>query len=425
MRKRKYKYQVGEVVNDTLKIVAQTTKGKKNEKAYEVQSLVYLDAPTYITLEYSLTSGIGCAYKHGNRIYEGNSLYNEDWARPYLVDIEQAKTLAPFCNKNVLFKCPNCGKEKYLKPSNILHQGFSCPQCSKGTSYPELFMLSYFEVKGIEFEYQYKFNDLTNRVFDFYLPKQNILVETHGEQHFYKNKSSIWKDSYEKSNQSDEEKRVYSRSKGIILVELDCRKSTFEFISNQINNSILPNIEFNEIDSITKLIQENRRYDVKGIISKYKKGMSINGIAKEYKLSGTTISSILRKNNVDILKSTVALRRYYGKREKISYRDLYDVEGIIKLYNKNKTLKEIAEYYNLSRQTITRVLKSEGVKLNSKTKRKVKCITTNKIYDSISEASKEINESMKHLSYCLRSRNGIYIDRVTGKELRWEYIDNE
>src|SRR5699024_3476437 len=134
-------------------------------------------------------------------------------------------------------------------------------------------------------------------------------------------------------------------------------------------------------------------------ISKYKKGMSINGIAKEYKLSGTTISSILKKNNVDILESTSALKRYYGKREKISYRDLYDVEGIIKLYNKNKTLKEIAEYYNLSRQTITRVLKSEGVKLNSKTKRKVKCITTNKIYDSISEASKEINESMKHLSY--------------------------
>ena len=42
MRERKYKYQVGEVVNGTLKVVSQTRKNKR--KAYEVQSLIYPDA---------------------------------------------------------------------------------------------------------------------------------------------------------------------------------------------------------------------------------------------------------------------------------------------------------------------------------------------------------------------------------------------
>ena len=98
----KYKYQVGEVVNETLEIVRQT-KGelRKNriEKEYEVKSLVYPNAPTYIIGEYSLRDGTGCAYKFGNRVFEGNSLYNEEWAKPYLVDIEQAKTIAPYHNK--------------------------------------------------------------------------------------------------------------------------------------------------------------------------------------------------------------------------------------------------------------------------------------------------------------------------------------
>lgn len=424
MRERKYKYQVGEVVNGTLKVVSQTLKGKKKDKAYEVQSLIYPDAPTYTVLEYALASGVGCAYKYGNRIYEGNSLYSKDWVKPYLVDVEEAKTLAPFTNKNVLFKCPNCGKEKYLKPMNLLKQGLACPYCSKGTSYPELFMMAYLEVKGIKYEYQKVFQDLPNRRFDFYLPELNKIIETHGEQHFYTTKSSVWKDTYIKTKQSDEEKRLHCHSKGISLIEIDCRKSTFEFIKNQISYSTLPNIVLGEEGSITNLIQKNRMYDIKGITNQYVKGIKIKDIAKEYNLSENTISNILKRNNIEILKPNSPTRMFYG-RTKLNYRDLYDVDGIVSLYRQNKTLIEVAETYNVSRQTVTRILKSEGVKSNEKTKRKVKCITTNTIYDSISEASKSMNVSMKHLSYCLRKREGICISNLSGEKLMWEYVDNE
>ena len=165
-------------------------------------------------------------------------------------------------------------------------------------------------------------------------------------------------------------------------------------------------------------------YDIKGITNQYVKGIKIKDIAKEYNLSENTISNILKRNNIEILKPNSPTRMFYG-RTKLNYRDLYDVDGIVSLYRQNKTLIEVAETYNVSRQTVTRILKSEGVKSNEKTKRKVKCITTNTIYDSISEASKSMNVSMKHLSYCLRKREGICISNLSGEKLMWEYADNE
>lgn len=84
MKKKKHVFKVGEIVNDSLKIVSLTRDGKQNRRAYEVQSLNYPDAPTYIVIEYKLLNGQRCAYSNGNRIYQGNSLWNEKHIREYI-----------------------------------------------------------------------------------------------------------------------------------------------------------------------------------------------------------------------------------------------------------------------------------------------------------------------------------------------------
>ena len=88
MRRTEYRYQVGEVVNDTLKIMRQTGKGKNNAKAYEVQSLFYLDAPRIIISEYDLNRGYKDPYKTNRRIFEGNSLWSVAELRKYIIDEE-------------------------------------------------------------------------------------------------------------------------------------------------------------------------------------------------------------------------------------------------------------------------------------------------------------------------------------------------
>ena len=83
-----YLYNIGDELNG-LKIIDKTR--LNNQKAYEVQSLTYPDAPTYKTTEGNLKKGRGDGYLNGNRVYEGNSLYSLKWTRPYIKDIEFSK----------------------------------------------------------------------------------------------------------------------------------------------------------------------------------------------------------------------------------------------------------------------------------------------------------------------------------------------
>lgn len=57
-----FKYEVGDVVNDSLIIVNRIANPKNNRKSYEVKSIAYPDAPTYVTKENVLAGGAKCAY---------------------------------------------------------------------------------------------------------------------------------------------------------------------------------------------------------------------------------------------------------------------------------------------------------------------------------------------------------------------------
>ena len=363
MRRTEYRYEVGEVVNETLKIVSQTIlpNGKYNRKAYEVQSLVYLDAPTYVTSESHLKRGDKCAYLGGRRVYEGNSLYSVEHIRPYLINIEESKKITFKSNIRTTFKCPQCNYKKTMKCNTLLENGISCPKCSKGISYPELFMLAYLEVKGIEYEYQKIFDNLPNRRFDFYLPKNNMIIETHGLQHY---KEVYGHMNYHKTMYSDIDKKNYCKNNNISYVEIDARKSAYSHINNSISNSCLPNISKKESELILKNIESNRRYDFEYITIKYKEGKTLNQIADKLNTTPKTVKSILLSLN-------------------------YNIDS-----NRNKT-------------------------------RRVRCITTNKVFNSILEASKNYNikSPSKIGDTCRGKQNYAGKHPVTGEKLKWEYVD--
>ena len=293
-----YKYQIGEVVNETLRIVRQTTlpNGRYKRKAYEVQSLVYYDAPTYISSESHLKRGDKCAYLRGRRVYEGNSLYSIEYLRPYIVDVEESKTVTPKSNIRTTFKCPQCSYKKTIKINTLFEQGISCPKCSKGTSYPELFMMAYLEVKGIKYKYQKVFTDLPNRRFDFYLPESNTVIETHGIQHY--------KDSgYLKNNIasiSDKDKELFCHNENIKYMSIDCRESNFNYIKNNVEKE-LQLINSEEENRILEFIKENKKYPFKDIISSYHEGKTTYEISKEFNVSNVTISNILKRNGINIV----------------------------------------------------------------------------------------------------------------------------
>lgn len=340
---RVYKYEVGEEVNGL--IIVEQTENKYGRKSYEVQSIKHETAPHIFVNESSLTAGSGCPYTSGKRVYEKTSIYSIEELQSYFVDVEEAKTIGKSSKKYIEVKCTDCGMESKIQARRLVEQGLPCKTCSSNISYPELFFMAYLEVKNIEYKYQYQLDGSLRR-FDFYVPSIGV-CETHGGQHY--NENSVW---YDRSNESDAEKRIYCKENNITLIELDCRKSEFKFIQDQIKgNRFLDDITKSEEKEMLKIMEKNKKYPIKKIIEMYTiDEMSAKSIGEKIGRNGKTVASILKKNGVEIIDPT-------------DYRKKYDVDAIVKMYEDGLSMYKIEKECNIDHQTIAKILKRENVKM--------------------------------------------------------------
>ena len=395
-----YLYNIGDIVNDSLRIIEKSRNSKNGKKSYIVSSVKYPKAPHYSILEESIAKGQKDAYLSGRRIFEGNSLYSVEWIRPYLVDIDGAKHIAPNSTKKIEFKCPNCNRVKEAKPNNIINQGFSCNFCSSNISYPELFMMAYLEVKGINYEYQKVFKDLPNRRFDFYLPESNTIIETHGIQHY--DKKSTW---FSQAKIQDEEKKLWCGKNNILLVEIDCRKSSYMYIKKSINNSALPtlsNLEDKDIQSYVEYLNYN---NLKEIVRLYEETGSMEKVGKKLGVSKTAVRNLLQRIN------------YKKERE---FKD----SVVIELYKNYYSINKVAKELGVSTAIVIKILENAGIERTGtkKNTKKVLCVTTNTVYSSASEASKETGINRGSISKACNNKIK-YAGKINETPVYWRYVN--
>lgn len=147
-------------------------------------------------------------------------------------------------------ECCDCGNIRTTLEDYLINKGFVCNSCSDKISYPERLMSSLLNQLGIEYEYQKMFdwskkvkfkcdNKKANKLYDFYIPSLNAIIEVNGELHY---KESRWSKSrplsYVKEN--DEEKRLLAKENGIArYIVVDCFESNLEYIKNKIIKSEL------------------------------------------------------------------------------------------------------------------------------------------------------------------------------------------
>lgn len=124
------------------------------------------------------------------------------------------KNLEIICKKHGMF---------LQSPHNHL-AGSGCKGCS--SSKGEKFIEGLLEKRSIEFVRQKTFSECRNIQplrFDFYLPKQNILIEYDGAQHFkpfafsYSNDANI---QFEKLKEHDRIKNEWAKSNNIVLIRV-------------------------------------------------------------------------------------------------------------------------------------------------------------------------------------------------------------
>lgn len=175
-----------------------------------------------------------------------NSLYDISFVRNNYKNPSYLKNISKYSYEEIEITCPYCKKTYIIKAKEINDGENKCPVCTKGT-FPERVMRSLLKNNNIYFEEQVYVSSI-NKIFDFYLKNHNIVIETHGLQH-YKDINFM---NHKKTVKSDQMKRIYCQENNIQLIEINCSKSDVHFIIEEIKKSQLSNI-------LTDLNEENIR----------------------------------------------------------------------------------------------------------------------------------------------------------------------
>lgn len=305
----------------------------------------------------------------------------------YFVNQEDCYKYSVGSSKIVPLKCPNC---EYIKTNmritTLSKYGFACPKCSDGISYPQKFMFNFLErLLGKSFDVELgktTFKWCNNYKYDFYIKKINCIIETHGEQHYKENTN--WKISLIDVQNNDIQKEKLAKENNIQnYIVLDCRESNMEWIKNSIMQSELPNL--------------------------------LN----------------FKEEDIDWLKC----HEYACSSRVKEVCDIWEIENI-------KDTEKISLKTKLNRSTIINYLK-QGVKLgwcnyspldgnkknlkiaNEKRRKKVICLTTGEIFNSLTDASIKYNVNRLTISLCCKGkRKSSGKHPETRERLTWSFYDN-
>lgn len=357
-------YNVGDVINNSKiikRIRFDDTYGKT--KGYEMLCLE--TNGIFRMRESNVKSGQKSPYLRGYKVGPGNSLFNDKTTLKYLKNKEDAHKFNKRSAKKIKVECKICGFEKEIRVVDLVDYGFTCPFCTKGISFPERYMASLLNINGITYEFQKTFPNLKRRRFDFYLPNQNCVIEMNGAQHYQENNFL----DYQSTIKSDEVKKKYCEKHDINYIPINCSRSTFEFISEELKNSQLNEmLKINDKEEISnEMIKSFINENLREIIKDYKNGVSYKNIVEKYEL-----------------------------------RDKYELIGIIKKYG-------VYEYRS-------------GSELTSK---KVVCLNNTRIFDNIKEAAEYggLKTSSHIVQVCKKKRKTSGKHPETGEPLRWMYYD--
>lgn len=253
-----FKYDIGYIfgkTNNQMKIVS---RHRNPVKTYHTRCLTCGYEKNI--KESNVTTNKGCPVCDNKIIIHG---INDMWT----TNPELAKLLAnpndgykysQHSQKKLIWKCPFCNSNsKPLSVDYISIYGLHCPKCSDGFSYPNKFIFNLLTELNIDFVPEQIFEWSEHRLYDFYLPQYDCIIEAHGMQHY---RDGYFTD-FEDVHKNDIYKRKLALDNGIKkYIVVDCRFSKPDFIFQSICKSDLKDfIDITKIDinKIDLLCQKN------------------------------------------------------------------------------------------------------------------------------------------------------------------------
>lgn len=369
--------KVYKIYGDKYSVVSQYNGSKKEIKIKHNLCGTIFSVPAY---KMTYTKGnIQCPCEYGKRFDENvNSIYatDKEFCKLFYNQDDTHKYTIHSGHKTD-FVCPFCKNIVYNKRiSDVYRRGLVCNHCSDHIPMGERIIYSLLDMKkdildDCYFQFDKTFDWSNRKEYDFYFCINGVkyIVETNGEQHYYQRKNSKICSDLKYQQDNDEYKMNLAIKNGISkcnYIIIDCRKSDFNFIKENILNS----------DLYTILDLKNFDWD------KCFKNSSTSLLIKVCDLWNSNV------RDIPLLKKYTGLSRSCIHTFLCRGRDI-----------------GLCDYYSMA-QT------------------KVRCTNDDIVFDSIVQAGKyyNINTPGNISAVCRKKRKYCGIHPITNEPLMWEYV---
>ena len=444
-----FENELYEKQGDNFKILTPYKKFNQKIKLQHKCGYIFETFPSSIL---SAKRGNGCPKCSNRHFYKpkGNLSDNYPDFCKLLVNKDDGNRYNRYTTEKLELKCPDCGHIQKRQPNTVISHGFRCEICRDGLSKNEKIMRSVLIQLNIDFEVEKIFDWSDNKRYDFYF--DGIICETHGSQHYeegFEISGNIRNLEEEISNDKYKKKMAFEHGfTDDTYVVIDCRKSDFEWVKDHILSSKLS--EYYDLSIIDWVQCEKDSISSVAIHANdlWESGMSTPEIAKELKLSKTTISKYLgalsnigvssydpnfsrisgtiRKviclNNSQIFNSIIEASKLYNiDRTAISDCCLKGRKSAGKLNGERLVWAYYEDYENMSTEEIEKLLNYENPH-----NKKVICVNNKMIFDTITEATKYTGlKSLNSIASCCKGlSSSAGRDKNSGEKLKWMYYDN-
>ena len=308
-----YKYNVDDIINcnyGKLKIL--TRERLKRTKGYNVECLIC--GYKFYIQEGNLNRGDGCSVCSHHKTLKG---FNDLWTispeiAENLTNTEDGYLYSKFSNKKLDFTCKKCGTHVGFKMiSNVANNGFSCPACGDGISYPNKLLYNLLTSLNVNFDREVKFdwciypnyvNSSINSygLYDFVLWDYKTIIEMdsglgHGNNIYTNSKTSTEELLYK-----DNQKTKLAIKNGYNIIRIDCQYYDINKRSLICKNAIIKHLS--NILDLSKINWEelDKKCQNSSLIltcDLYNHGYKIIEIKDKLKLCESTVIDYLHKGN--------------------------------------------------------------------------------------------------------------------------------
>lgn len=220
----------------------------------------------------------------------------------YLFDKKDGFKYTHNCAKYIKCQCPNCGRVRNYKISDIYRLHHMPCVCNDKMKYPNKFMYSILEQNKVEFITEYSPKWLGRRRFDFYIPSKKIIIEMDGGLGHGK-ENLLSKQSSEETKMIDQWKDQQANEHNLKVIRIDCdygTKNRFNYIKESILLSELKHILVITDDILIKANKFGLKSMTKDMCAYYetnKNNMSLKDMAKNFKVGVALFVNALKNGS--------------------------------------------------------------------------------------------------------------------------------